>query len=187
MLCAIALPAHAQRTAAAPEWNLTTLMAALRQVRTSTAHFVETRYLHLLNQAQRSSGQLIYVAPDRLQKDTLEPARSRMTINGDHLTMERPGEQAREISLQDHAEIGALVESVRTTLAGDLPTLTRYFDVTFGGGPGDWTLGLTPRDPRLRDLVTAIRIKGDHTVIQEIETTQADGDRTDTVITPDPK
>jgi hypothetical protein len=39
----------------------------------------------------------------------------------------------------------------------------------------------------LRELVTAIRIEGEQTSIREIETTEADGDRTDTAITPDRK
>ena len=86
-LCASVTPAQAQRTVA--EWNLAALMASMRGVRASTAHFVETKYLHLLNQAQRSSGQLNYVAPGYLQKTTTEPRSARLTINGDRLTVER--------------------------------------------------------------------------------------------------
>jgi len=187
LLCATTLSVQAQRTAVAPEWNLPTLMNALRQVRSSTAHFVETKYLHLLNQAQRSSGRLIYVAPDRLQKETIEPTASRVTVAADRLTIERPGEPTRDISLRDHSEVGALVESIRATLAGDLPALGRYFTVSLEGSMGGWTLSLSPGEPKLRELVTAIRIKGDHATIREIETTEADGDRTETVVTPDSK
>jgi hypothetical protein len=187
LLCATTLSVRAHNTAVAPEWNLSTLMNALHQVRSSTARFVETKYLHLLNQAQRSSGRLIYVAPDRLQKETIEPTTSRVTIAADRLSIERPGEPTRDISLRDHPEIGGLVESIRATLAGDLAALTRYFTVTLEGGVNSWTLSLTPGEPKLRELVTAIHIKGDHATIREIETTEADGDRTDTVVTPDSK
>ena len=187
LLCATTLSVRAQHTAVAPEWNLSTLMNALHQVRSSTARFVETKYVHLLNQAQRSSGRLIYVAPDRLQKETIEPTTSRVTIAADRLSIERPGEPTRDISLRDHPEIGGLVESIRATLAGDLAALTRYFTVTLEGGVNSWTLSLTPGEPKLRELVTAIHIKGDHATIREIETTEADGDRTDTVVTPDSK
>jgi outer membrane lipoprotein-sorting protein len=171
----------------APEWNLSALMTVLSQVRSSTARFVETKYLHLLNQAQRSSGRLIYVAPDRLQKETTEPRPARLTINGDRLTVERQGQQTREISLHDHAEIGALAESVRATLAGDLPALTRYFAVTLEGNPNGWTLTLVPREARLREMVATLRIQGEHAAIRDIQTVEADGDRTDMVVTPDPK
>jgi hypothetical protein len=187
VLCASALPATAQRPATAPTWTLPTLMNAMHQVHQSSARFIETRYLHLLNQAQRSSGQLIYVAPDRLQKITTEPAATRMAIIGDHLTIESQGQKTREISLRDYSEIGALIESIRATLAGDLPVLTRHFTTTLDGDANHWTLTLVPAEPKLRELVTAIRIKGEQTVIRDVETTEADGDRTDTVITPDQK
>ena len=187
LLCATAFPAQAQRTAAAPEWGLQPLMTAMRQVRASTARFVETRYLRLLNQAQRSSGRLLYVAPNWLQKETTEPVAARLTINGDRLTIERQGERIQEISLQDYSEIGGLVESVRATLAGDLPALTRHFTTTLEGNPNGWILTLTPREARLRELVTAIRIRGERTAIREVETTEADGDRTDMTVTPESK
>jgi hypothetical protein len=181
------MPAYAQRPATAPASNLATLMNAMHQVRESSARFVETKYLHLLNQAQRSSGRLTYVAPDQLRKETIEPIASRMTVIGDRLTIERLGEKPREISLRDYSEVGALIESVRATLAGDLPTLTRHFTAILDGDANRWTLSLTPSEPRLRELVTAIRIKGERNSIRDIETIEADGDRTDTAITPDSK
>jgi outer membrane lipoprotein-sorting protein len=187
VLIAVAPPGYAQRTGTAPGWGLQPLMAALHQVRSSTSRFVETRKVHLLNQALRSSGRLIYVAPDQLRKETAEPVPERLTVNGDHLTVERQGERTRDISLRDYSEVGALVEGIRATLAGDLPALTRYFTVTPDGGPNAWILTLTPREPRLLQLVTAIRIKGSQAVITEVETTEADGDSSDMVVSPDSK
>jgi hypothetical protein len=182
-----AVPALAQRPAVVPAWNLATMMNAMHQVRESSAHFVETKYLHLLNQAQRSSGRLTYVAPDQLRKETIEPIASRITVIGDRLTIERQGERTRDISLRDYSEVGALIESVRATLAGDLPTLNRHFIAVLDGDANRWTLSLTPSEPRLRELVTAIRIKGERNSIRDIETIEFDGDRTDTAISPDPK
>jgi hypothetical protein len=168
------------------EWGVPALMTALAQVHTSTARFVETRYVQLLNQAQKSSGQLIYAAPNQLQKITTAPVFSRITINGDRLTVERQGEPTRELSLRDNAELGALVESIRATLAGDLPALNRYFAATLQGGTNNWTLLLIPRDARLLEMVAAIQIKGERATIREVETREADGDRTDMAILPGP-
>lgn len=187
VLCAGRLPAQAQRTAAAPTWNLPALMTAMRQVRSSTARFVETKYFHLLNQAQRASGRLIYVAPDQLQKETTEPESARLTINGDRLTIERQGERTREISLHDYSEIGALVESIRATLAGDLPTLTQHFTTTLEGGANGWTLTLVPRETKSREMVAAIRIQGERTAIRDVQTLEADGDRTEMIVMPESK
>ena len=187
LLCSYAVTARAQRVAVTPEWTLPTLMNALHQVRESSARFVETKYLHLLNQAQRSSGRLVYVAPDRLWKETIEPSTARLTIAGDRLTIERQGEKFRDISLRDYSEVGALVESIRATLAGDLPALTRHFNATLNGDANSWTLTLVPTEPKVRELVTTIRIKGERTAIRDVETTEADGDRTDMAITPNPQ
>ena len=184
LLASILMPT---RATAALEWNLPTLMATMRQVRASTAHFVETKYLRLLNQAQHSSGRLIYAAPDHLRKETTEPSPESMTIAGDRLTIERPGDKPRTISLRDYSEIGALVESIRATLAGDLSALTNHFTATLDGGADNWALNLTPREPKLRELVTMIRIKGQRATIREIETLEADGDRSDIAISPDSK
>ena len=178
-------PAQAQRTP--PAWNLPSLMTALRQVRASKASFIETKYLHLLNQAQQSTGRLLYVAPNWMQKQTITPVASRLTIAGDRLTIERQGEPNREISLQDYAQIGALIDSVRATLAGDVTELSRHFAPALTGDASAWTLTLTPTDPKLRDMVAFIRILGQQTAIREIDTTEADGDRTTMAITPEPR
>src|ERR1700710_2160683 len=85
------VPPGPAQSAPAPEWNLQALMTSLRQVRESPSRFVETRHLRLLNQARTSSGRLIYVAPDRLRKETTEPATARLTVAGDRLTIEREG------------------------------------------------------------------------------------------------
>jgi outer membrane lipoprotein-sorting protein len=186
LLLLLAVPAQAQRPAP-PPWTLQTLMASLRQVRSSTADFTETRYLHLLNQAQRSAGRLLYVAPAWMQKQTTAPVASRLTINGDRLTIERLGQPNREISLQEQPQLGALVDSVRATLAGDLPALTRNFTPTLNGDASGWTLTLTPIDPKLHDMVASIRFLGQQTAIREVDTLEADGDRTVLAVTPTSK
>jgi hypothetical protein len=162
-------------------------MTVMHQVRSSNARFVELRYFHLLNQPQQSSGRLLYVAPNYLQKTTTEPAASRLTISGDRLTIEQQGQPTRGISLRDYSEIGTLVDSIRATLAGDLPALTRSFTTTLAGGPDGWTLTLEPREAKLREMVASIRIQGERNTIHDVVTLQADGDRTDMTVTPEPQ
>src|ERR1700722_15188179 len=144
MLCVWSGVAHAQRVT--PPWTLPALMTAMHQVRESSARFVETKYLHLLNQAQKSSGRLIYVAPDRLEKQTTEPSVMRLTVAGDRLTIERVGEKPKDISLRDYSEVAALVDSVRATLSGDLAALTRHFAATLSGDANAWILTLEPAE-----------------------------------------
>ena len=186
LLWAYGAPAvWAQRAATRPEWGLPSLMAALSQVRSANARFVETKYLHLLSQAQRSSGRLSYVAPDWFRKETLEPALSRLTIHGGRLTVERQGEPTREFSMRDYPEFGGLIESIQATLSGDLPSLNRDFGIQLDGNMSNWVLTLTPREAKPRSFVSYIRIRGQQTAIVAIETIEPDGDRTETLVTPE--
>lgn len=182
-LAGLAGPARAQ---AVTEWGLPQLMGWMRQVPEARARFVETRQVQLLNQPLQSSGTLIYVAPDRLDKRTLAPAPSRLSVQGDRLTYESPDGGAREIALSDHPEIGALVAGIRATLAGDLATLTGAYAATLTGSPFGWFLTLQPRDPHLRELVTRIRIEGEQNRITAIETEEANGDRSVMTILAEP-
>jgi outer membrane lipoprotein-sorting protein len=168
-------------------WGLPQLMGAMQSVRTVSARFVERKFVHLLNQPLQSSGTLTFVAPDQLQQQTLAPAPSRLTVIGDRLEVEQPDGKLRNLSLSDVPEIGALVASIRATLAGDGVTLTRYYTSTLTGSAADWSLLLEPRDPRLRDLLTMIRIRGEGNMIRGIETMERDGDRTEMTIVPDPR
>jgi outer membrane lipoprotein-sorting protein len=179
--------ADADTQPAVTAWGLPQLMASMHGVRTASARFVERKFVQLLARPLQSSGTLIFNAPDRLQKETLAPMASRLTVNGDRLTVVQPDGKTRDVSLSEVPEIGALVESIRATLAGDGATLTRYYTPTLSGNTGNWSLTLEPRDSRLRNLVTTIRMQGEGTVIRSIETVERDGDRTEMTITPDPR
>jgi outer membrane lipoprotein-sorting protein len=161
------------------------LMAGMRTVHQATGSFVEQKFVQMLKQPLQSSGRLIYVAPDRLQKQTLAPAASDLIVNGDRLTVQQPDGKTRDLSLSEFPEIGALIESIRATLAGDTATLSRYYTATLTGTADDWSLQLEPRDPRLSKLLTMVRIQGEGTNIRTVETVERDGDRTDMTITPE--
>ena len=180
MLCVILTGGAAE----APVWGLPQLMARMRSVPASTASFVELKQLRLLNQPLRTSGRLIYVAPDRLRKETIEPAPASLTIEGDRLTIEQPGDTTRTLSLRAYPEIGALSGAIRWTLAGDLAALSDAYTITLGGTARDWTLTLEPRDRRVRDLVTLIRLRGAGESILGVETFEAAGDRSAMTIAP---
>jgi hypothetical protein len=166
--------------AAEPGWGLSQLMQSLRQVTSSTAFFSERKDLRMLNEPLMSSGTLTYVAPDKLQKATLLPKPERLSIDGGKLTIER-GEtnENRTVALADVPEIGAFVESIRATLAGDLPALERYYTISLQGDAGDWQMTLEPKEKRLQELVKSIRIAGRGTAIRSIVSEQGDGDRSE--------
>ncbi len=165
-------------------WDLQALMAKRRQVESATASFVEHKYLRILMQRLETSGRLSYKAPDWLQKVTSKPAPETFELQGDAVTMvQRNGERVTA-SLSEHPEIAALVEGMRSTLAGDLATLERHYAVEFKGSATAWRLRLSPRDPTVRDKVSVIAISGSEEQIKLIEVREQDGDRSEMIITP---
>ena len=182
---ALSPQARAERDVISGDWSLPALMARLAETRSGVARFEERRFLQLMSVPLQSSGVLSYTAPDRLEKQTLLPRPGRLSLVGDRVTIEREGERTQTIALGDYPEIGALVEGLRATMAGDLPTLERYYLVTLQGNAGDWSLRLQPKSERSRKLVREIRIAGHGGFLTRIDTEESDGDRTEMAITPE--
>ena len=153
-------------------------MRELAQVKTANARFIERRHLAILTAPLESSGTLVYVAPDRLEKHTLRPRPESLVLERNELTVEsKERNQRRTLVLQDYPVIWAFVESIRATLAGDLPTLSRFYQVGLDGGERRWRLSLIPSEPRMQDVVSEIRISGDRSWINAIEMIETGGDR----------
>ncbi len=140
------------------------------------ARFVERQYLALLKAPVESSGELVFVPPDHLEKRTTAPKAESLVIDKGQLTLERGGRR-RTVSLAAYPQLGAFIESIRATLAGDRESLEAIYGVSLTGGESDWTLALTPRDARLAKVVRAIRISGRADLLQGVEIQRVDGDR----------
>ncbi len=179
------LAAGTPSSVAAEPFTAKSLMHTLSQNQASRADFVEKKYLAALNQPIEASGELIYVAPSRLEKRTVKPKPEVLIIDGDALTVERNGAR-RSISLASFPEVAAFTDSIRATLAGDLDALTRAYKVVADGRPAQWRLTLLPSDPKIAALVSRITVDGHDALIDSIEVLQADGSRSVTAIVAKP-
>jgi outer membrane lipoprotein-sorting protein len=177
--CALAVLLAAAGGPAAPaDWGIEQQMQALAAVKSSRASFVELKHIAILTTPLQSRGRLVYTAPGRLEKHTLSPRRESLVLEGDQLTVESGDrKQRRTLQLQDQPVVRAFVESIRSTLAGDLATLTRFYKVEFVGGERQWRLTLTPGDPQVREVVSEIRIAGSRDGITSVEFFETGGDR----------
>jgi outer membrane lipoprotein-sorting protein len=156
-------------------WDLQQLMDSMAQHKSGRATFVETKRIAMLDRPVESSGELLFVAPDRLEKRTLKPKPEAMIVNGDALTLER-GSQKRQMQLQAFPEVAAFIDSIRGTLAGDRQALERSYRLHLDGAAEAWTLQLVPLDAKMKAVVQRIRIVGVRDQVNSIEITQADGD-----------
>lgn len=180
------LLAGAVPSQAAEPWGLEDLFARFSQVGGSSARFTETREVGLLTTPLESSGTLTYRRPDVLEKRTLQPQAESLRLEGDRLTLTQADGASRTLSVSAMPEIQTYVESIRSTLRGDVPTIMRFYEVALEGTPQDWRMQLTPRAEEARKSVQRIVIAGRDATIRRIEVLQADGDRSVMTIQPDP-
>jgi outer membrane lipoprotein-sorting protein len=162
---------------AAP-WGIDSLMLQLSAVKQSQAHFVERKYLKVLKAPLELSGTLTYTRPGRLEKRTLKPKPETLTVADDKLTLENPARNERRVlKLQDYPVLWGFVESIRATLGGDIKALERFYRVELEGGPAKWRLYLVPRERKMNEVISLVRIDGSQARIDIIEVQEAGGDR----------
>ncbi len=178
--------AGAAAGAETPAWDIEQLMQGLSKVPAAKGKFVERKYLAMLTAPLDSSGTLVYTAPGRLEKNTLEPKPERLVLDRDKLTLEYPDRaQRRVLALQNYPVVWAFVESIRSTLAGDYQTLNRFYRASVAGSEEQWRLSLKPVDPKMQSVVQEIRIGGSHNRLRTIEILETQGDRSVMTITED--
>jgi outer membrane lipoprotein-sorting protein len=185
-LCGAAGIACAAEPAVGSDWGLEQLMQRLSQVKSAKGKFVERKHMAMLDAPLEFSGTLTYTAPGRIEKYTLLPKPESMVLEQDKLIMENKARnQRRTLVLQDYPVIWAFVESFRSTLAGDLPTLHRFYRTTLDGSENQWRLVLKPIEPKMQTMVSEIRIAGSKNRVRTIEIIETEGNRSVMIITED--
>jgi hypothetical protein len=177
-------PTPSSTVPVAPARDLDRLMALLAQRQHGHVSFVEEHFLAVLDRPVESSGELLYDAPDRLEKRTLEPKPETLILEHGVITAHR-GHHTYVLNLADYPQIVPLIDSIRATLAGDRASLERIFKVTLDGSLEHWTLLLLPIDSSVAKSVKQIRIEGAQDAIHTVEIQQADGDRSLLTIGPE--
>ena len=156
-------------------WTLDRLMSTLAHNKSGRATFTETKTLSIAAQPIESSGELVFVAPDHLEKHTLRPKPEHLVIDGNTLTVER-NQRKFSMPLGQYPELAAFIESIRATLAGNRYALEAVYKVAISGRGDDWTLTLTPIDTRMQKVVSTITLDGTRDVLRSVAIRQADGD-----------
>ena len=185
LLAALVLPmspARAQGT-----FDIVELMRTLAQVKAGEATFTETRTVAMLERSLQSSGRLSFEAPDSFVRETLKPRRERIAVVGNQVTMSigsGTGARSRTVPLDSVPEAAVIMEAIRGTLTGNRDAIERHFTPTVSGTPQRWMLELKPREPRLRELVIAVRLAGEKGLVREVTVAMTDGDHSVMTIEP---
>jgi hypothetical protein len=175
LLCAVLAGLASPQTRAANS-DLDRLMSLLARRQHGHVSFVEKKYISVLDRPVESSGELLYEAPDHLEKRTLQPRPESLVLEGGIVSAQR-GRRHYVLDLRQYPQVLPFIESIRATLAGDRAALERVFNVQFTGDLNLWTLSLAPLDPKLSATVREIHIDGEKDSIRTVEIQEPDGDR----------
>ena len=159
------------------------VMHRLAAVPQSRARFTEEKTLAALRMPLQSSGRLAYRRPDRLEKITEWPQTEVLVVRGGKLFLTENG-ATRTVVLAAEPAIGALVEAILGTLAGDLPGLRRWYHVAATGTQAAWRLTLRPRTTALAKFIREAVIDGVGARLTRLRMVEANGDTSVMTITP---
>ena len=176
--CGIALLAL---TAALPSRAAVDAEQILRDVAaaaSSEVRFTEVRTSRLLKTPLASSGVLRYGPAGRLQKDTLQPFRETVVIDGLQVTIERDGAQT-VVPLVAGSTPAILVQALRAVLGGQVQELQAHYRIAAEGSPDNWSLDL---QPKAEDSPVRLRLTGSGGDVRDIEVRGSGGDRVVTTL-----
>ncbi len=173
----VALAFGSLQPASAADWGLDQLAADLARTPPGAMRFTELKYLAALKQPLKLDGRVSYTPPDTLEKVVTAPQPERFVLRGGALELQRGDGPLRKLDLAQYPMLQTFVGAFTATLAGDLSSLRRHYDLTLGGHRHAWTLNLVPKDKALAARVKVIRVAGAVDRIQQFEAVQANGDR----------
>ncbi len=168
--------AGANLDAAANSSELDSLLHRLARPAPSSTPFIEARFSPLLSRPLVVSGELRYLGPQSLARIVEKPYRERAEIRGDAVTVQRGDQAAQHFSLDQAPEMRSLVASFSALLAGDVAALRHSFALDLHGAERQWTIGLTPLDPRVHQRIRSIIVNGSGSEPRCLTTFQANDD-----------
>lgn len=178
VLFSTSFPAHAL---AVHKLELAELLHLFAQEKQSTVDFKEEKHAFFLDEPITSSGQLQFIAPDKLYKFTLIPEKTSQKLYGNTLEIVH-SDKTQIINLNDYPEFSVILRSIISLLSGDIVTLKKFFKITFDNTSSGWTLLLIPRDSYTSSYVEKITMSGDMNKLKKIIVTEPNNDHSITHI-----
>jgi Outer membrane lipoprotein carrier protein LolA-like len=156
--------------------DLDSILRGLARPAPSSTPFIEARFSPLLSRPIVVSGELQYLGPGSLVRMVEQPHRERAEIHGEAVTVRRGDAPPQHFTLDQVPQMRSLVASFSALLAGDVATLRSVFALDLHGAPSDWTVGLTPLDPRVNASIRSILVTGSLDEPRCLTTFQANDD-----------
>lgn len=162
------------------------VMQALSEVDQAEVRFEETRESGFLSSLLLVKGVLSYDSPDKLRRVVEEPYDEIVEVEGDSVTITRNDDgriSKQRVDLESYPVVRSVVESMRSTLSGNIEQLEALFSIKWDGPEDDWTMSLEPINPKLKEKIDRIVVTGSLAQVKTIITEEADGDESTMTLT----
>lgn len=163
--------------------NATELFAAFADVEGLEVAFTEAKHNPFLVAPLKFEGRIFYLRGGWLARVVDKPSASTVTITPDELRVTQ-GESTEVVDLRSNRDLRLYVRSLARVWSGNEPELRKSFEIEFelAEDPRSWTLTLTPKSERLRELMKFLRLDGHGYGVREIEIASPGGERVVTTV-----
>jgi len=134
------------------------LRVAARKVETLQSDIVQEKHLQIFSETLESNGKFIFVRPDKLRWEMLEPIASGFVLRGDSGTRWNAlSEEVEDFSIDSDPVMGVVAQQLLAWARVDMEWLkTRYTMEVVETEPV--TLRLVPRDPAEAEMIESLSI-----------------------------
>ncbi len=154
------------------------VLAAVAAQPLVNAAFVERRSSALFAQPLESRGTLNFKPQGVIEKQTTHPIRETVTIAAETVTVDAGNGAPPQVLRLDAqgSHMARHVQGLRAILGGDDKLLAQVFDSRPAGSFDNWKVTLLPKGPLPRRGIRQIVVAGVAGQVQQIETTEINGD-----------
>ncbi len=157
------------------------VLARLAKIEAFSARFREEKALSLLVAPLVSEGTIYYARPDRLARRTAKPSAALFVIDGGALRVE-DATGKREMRVESHPVLAALIETLMDVLAGDRAALEARATLReLPRGGEAFGFRVVPKAPALRKVIREMIFEGTGETLEKMTLTDGNGDVSTTV------
>ena len=157
--------------------ELKSLLARIRENRTTQADFQEQRFLRLMKKPIVSSGHVWFQPPNKFRREVKGNSPSLTVSNGQQLWIYYPNFKSAECySIGSRSPLDSIIAAINSAL--NLENVENSFNITGTKIDNGYELALTPRTPAMKRIFQKLNLRIDGNLrVERTEMLQVNGDR----------
>lgn len=169
---------HESRRIETPPARLQNILDRQRE-KGFTTDYIEMKHLRLLKRPLRSAG-VITLAPEAgVYRRMTEPFLQELLIGEKRMLQRDEGEAITDVPAAKDPAVRAFVRAFVSLFSGSWSELKRNFEVYHLPTETGWTIGLRPRDAKMRQVISGLVMEGKAEQLLLLRVEERRGDRTE--------